>query len=180
MAAGQQGPCPQPAPGARSAHFSARALAPRTPAALKGPLFLQGPWLSEKAAVRTVAPSPLPPRLEQRDHQRNGEATGVLQGPALLKGPVLEETHNPWSVRKGKQKAGLVSFLPSRHFLLLSAIPTSAAKTRDSPRPHKHHATLRSHGSSSLLPAPAQMAEALRCLSSLRAEVPGEPGPGGP
>lgn len=140
MTAGQQGPCPQPAPGARSAHVSAQALAPWTPAALKGPVS-SGTLAVRKGSCELPGglqlPPPCPRGWTKRDHQRNGEATGVLQGPALLKGPVLEETHNPWSVRKGKQKAGLVSFLPSRHFLLLSAIPTSAAKTRDLPRPHK-------------------------------------------
>lgn len=75
-----------------------------------------------------------------------------------------------------KEKAGLVSFLPDRHFLLLSAIPTSAAKPGTHPdlsRPRGPlHTTLRSHDSSSLLPAPAQSRQKPCCLSSLRAKRP--------
>lgn len=46
---------------------------------------------------------------------------------------------------KGQEKADLVSFLPDRHFLLLCAIPTSAAKTRDSPRPQQARGPLPQH-----------------------------------
>lgn len=67
--------------------------------------------------------------MEIEGPSSTGVANWVLLRPALLlEGPVLEETSNPWSV-KGATRKGLPGFLPpNRHFLLLSAIPTSAAK----------------------------------------------------
>lgn len=67
--------------------------------------------------------------VEIKGPSSTGVATWVLLRPALLlEGPVLEETSNPWSV-KGAKRKGWPGFLsPDRHFLLLSAIPTSAAK----------------------------------------------------
>lgn len=92
---------------------------------------------------------------------RSGEAPWVLLGPALLEGPVLEETYNPWSVKKGKKKR--LAWFPS------SPVGTSSCSVQYLPvllKPGTHpdlrrptgplHATLRSHDSSSLLPAPAQ------------------------
>lgn len=71
-----------------------------------------------------------------------------------------EETYNPWSVKKGKKKR--LAWFPS------SPIGTSSCSVQYLPvllKPGIHpdlrrpmgplHATLRSHGSSSLLPAPA-------------------------
>lgn len=62
---------------------------------------------------------------------------------------------------KGQEKADLVSFLPDRHFLLLCAIPTSAAKTRDSPRPQQARGPLPQHS--------VAMTAALCCLPLPRA-----------
>lgn len=160
MAASQQGPplgarlntCPQ-TPGPSDTYWEG--------AFLQGdePLAVRQPATKREAPRRTAAPIPCS-HGGNGTINRSGKATWVFLGPALLlEESVLEETHNPWSVKKGRM-AGLVSFLP---------IGTSSCSVQYLPvllKPGIHpdlrrpmgppHATLRSHDSSSLLPAPAQ------------------------
>ena len=169
-AAGQLGPCPHPAPREPGLNTSPHRLWPlghppgRAPDPT--PLFSAGcaPGCQERqlrAPGWTAAPVPCPRGWRKGTISRSGEATWVLLGPSLLQEPVLEETHNPWSVKKGKKKR--LAWLPS------SPIGTSSCSVQylpvllkpgicpDLTRPTGPlHATLRSHDSSPLLPAPAR------------------------
>lgn len=98
-------------PGSQVEHFSAKTQGPQTPAGKS--LFLQGEPLAVRQPLnrkgscellgRLWLPSPAP--VVGIKGLSTGVATWVLLRPALfLEGPVLEETCNSWSVKRGKKK----------------------------------------------------------------------------
>lgn len=135
--------CPQ---GAGSEHFSTQAQGPQTPAG-KG-LFPQGgpPAVRQppnrksscEPLVRLQLLSSAPvagvkgPSTEVEKPLGFSEDLPFWRGQSWKKPITLE-------CEKGQKQRPAWSFLPSRHFLLLSAIPPSAAKTRDSPTPQRAH-----------------------------------------
>ena len=96
-------------PGSQADRFS-QTQGSQTPAGkgwlLKGePLAVRQP-LNRKGSCELLGELGLPcpaPMAEVKGPSTTGEATCIVLRPALLEGPVLEETHNPWSVKRGKQ-----------------------------------------------------------------------------
>lgn len=113
------------------------------------------------------------------------EPLGVLLRPALLEGPVLEETHNPWSVKKGKKKK--LAWFPS------SLIGTSSCSVQYLPVLLNQGFAQTSAGPQGLsMQHSVAMTAALCCPPLPRtgrspllpflpqsSEAPGEPGPSG-
>lgn len=116
----------------------------------------------------TAVPTPSPHSCSQWKWRSHSGSPGT--------GPVLEETQSPWSVKEGKKKklAWFPSSLMGTSSCSVQYLPVllNQGFTRTSAGPEGLSTTLRSHDSSSLLPAPAQSRQKPCCLSSLRAKRP--------